>query len=96
MSTQNLTYTGRSVKPSEALNQIMRNTKNLATSSGSDSFAIATYDYVSLSYYGSTNNIHVETFKSGGSGGTTVATLTFTYANGAVANDDLVASITQT
>lgn len=95
MSTQNLTYTGRAVKPSEALNQIMRNTKNLASSSGSDSFAIPTYDYVALTYYGSTNNVHTQTFKSGGSSGTTVATLTYTFANGAAANDDFVASITQ-
>lgn len=52
-------------------------------------------DYVAYTYCGSTNNIQTATYKSGGSGGSTVATLTFTYVGSGVANDDNVASITK-
>jgi hypothetical protein len=60
------------------------------------SFDIPQYDYMAFTYVnGTTNNIHTQTFKSGGSGGTTVATLTFTYISGGVADDDRIATITQ-
>jgi hypothetical protein len=39
---------------------------------------IPQHDYLSISYYGSTNNIQTVIFKEGGSGGQTVATLTRT------------------
>lgn len=49
---------------------------------------IPTHDYVSVAYVGVTNNIDTVTYKVGGSGGTTVATVTFTYAGGVPAIDD--------
>lgn len=58
-------------------------------------FNIPPYDYISNTYYGSTNNVHVATYKSGGSGGTTVATLTFTYVGSGDADDDKVATVTK-
>ena len=67
-----------------------------AGSASSSGIAIPYSDYVSYAYYGSTNNIQTATYKTGGSGGTTVATLTFTYVGGGAANDDNVASITKT
>ena len=42
-------------------------------------FPIPTYDFIDLNYYGATNNISTVVFKDGGSGGTTVGTLTLTY-----------------
>jgi hypothetical protein len=55
---------------------------------------IPVYDYQSITYYGSTNNPHVITYKIGGSGGTTVATQTLTYVDDAVADNDKVETIT--
>jgi len=60
--------------------------------SGSD-FAIPAFDSKVLTYYTGTNNIETMEFKSGDA---TVATMTFTYVNGAVADDDLIASIVKT
>lgn len=37
------------------------------------------FDYISLTYVGATTDIQTVTYKSGGSGGTTVATLTLVY-----------------
>jgi hypothetical protein len=65
------------------------------TSGSNGGILIPASDYVAYSYYGVTNNIQTATYKSGGSGGTTVATLTFTYVGGGAANDDNVASITK-
>lgn len=45
-----------------------------------NSMVPSTYDYVSLSYTGS--DLTVAVFKTGGSGGTTVATLTLAYSGG--------------
>lgn len=59
------------------------------------SFSIPAFDYQAFDYYGGTNNIQTQTFKSGGASGTTVATLTYTYVSGAVGNDDLIETITQ-
>lgn len=56
---------------------------------------IPLYDYQAFTYIGSTNNISTIVYKSGGSGGTTVATQTFTYVGAGAANDDLVATITR-
>jgi hypothetical protein len=49
---------------------------------------IPQHDFVDLTYVGSTNNISTAVFKEGGSGGTTVATLTFTYVGGTPSSDD--------
>lgn len=43
-----------------------------------NSLVPASYNYISMGYDGS-NRLQTVTFKSGGSGGTTVATLTLTY-----------------
>ncbi len=37
------------------------------------------YDYISLTYVGATDNVATVTYKTGGSGGATVAVLTLTY-----------------
>lgn len=59
-------------------------------------FSIEPFDYMAFTYVGSTNNIATQVFKSGGSGGTTVATLTYAYVGGTPStNDALIASITQ-
>lgn len=68
---------------------------SLSTSSGS--FNVPAFDYQEFTYVDSTNNIDTQVFKSGGSGGTTVSTLTFTYIGGTPVSDDAkVATITQT
>jgi hypothetical protein len=59
------------------------------------SFDIPPFDYQAFTYVGSTNNIATQVFKSGGPGGTTVATLTFAYVAAGAADDDLISSITQ-
>lgn len=51
-------------------------------------FNIPQYDYIDISYVGSTNNIDTVTYKEGGASGTTVATLTFTYVGGVPAGND--------
>jgi hypothetical protein len=57
---------------------------------------IPQHDYLSISYYGSTNNIQTVTYKEGGSGGQTVATLTFTYVGGTPSSDDAdIATVTR-
>lgn len=40
---------------------------------------IPQHDYISFSYYGSTNNAYTVTYREGGSTGTIVAYVTFTY-----------------
>ena len=47
------------------------------------------YDSKFITYLGSTNNIDTIEYKTGGPAGTTVATMTITYVNGGVADDDL-------
>ena len=49
---------------------------------------ILQHDYINVSYVGSTNNIDQVVYKEGGSGGTTVATLAFTYSGGTPVADD--------
>ena len=46
------------------------------------------HDYISVSYYGSTNNIQTVTYKEGGASGQTVATLTFSYTTNPPTTDD--------
>lgn len=69
-------------------------TQNVQVVNGA-SFSIPTFDYQGFTYFGATNNIQTQVFKSGGSGGTTVATLTYAYSAGGAADDDLITSITQ-
>ena len=57
-------------------------------------FALPAYDYFAIAYIGATNNISTITYKTGGSGGTTVAVLTFTYVAAGAADDDKVATCT--
>lgn len=59
------------------------------------SFSILPFNYMAFTYVGSTNNIATQVFKSGGAGGTTVATLTYTYVASGAADDDDIATITQ-
>ena len=68
---------------------------NASSVGGPGGIVIPVSDYVSFTYYGSTNNIHVATYKTGGSGGTTVATLTYTYVGGGAADNDDIATITK-
>jgi hypothetical protein len=46
------------------------------------------HDYISVSYYGSTNNIQTVTYKEGGASGQTVATLTLSYTTNPPTTDD--------
>ena len=64
-------------------------------SSGSGGLLIPPYDYQGFTYYGSTNNINTIVYKTGGSGGTTVATLVFTYVAAGAADDDDILTITK-
>lgn len=64
---------------------------------GGSSFSIPAHDHIAIAYVGSTNNIDTVAYKTGGSGGTTVATLTITYVGGTPASDDAkLASVTLT
>lgn len=57
-------------------------------------FNIEDYDYIALTYVAAgdgVGEIETATFKTGGSGGTTVATLTLTYNT-----DDKIATVTKT
>ena len=57
-------------------------------------FDIGEFDYIALTYVSSGNGegeIETATYKTGGSGGSTVATLTITYNS-----DDEISSITKT
>lgn len=56
----------------------------------SGQFVIPEFDSIEFSYYGSTNNIELQTFKKDGN---IVSALFYTYVNGAVADDDRIASI---
>lgn len=67
----------------------------IAPGGGNGGIQLPASDYVAYTYYGSTNNIETATYKVGGSGGTTVATLTYTYVNGGAADDDNIASVTK-
>lgn len=46
------------------------------------------HDYISMTYYGDTNNTHVVTYRNGGPTGTIVATVTTTYVGGTPTEDD--------
>lgn len=52
------------------------------------------HDYEAFAYIGSTNNINTIVGYRGGSGGSEVGRLTYTYVSAGAANDDLVATIT--
>jgi hypothetical protein len=57
---------------------------------------IPQHDYISVSYYGSTNNIQTVTYKEGGASGSTVATLNFSYTtNPPVADDADIETVTK-
>ena len=57
---------------------------------------IPQHDYISVSYVGSTNNISSVVYKEGGTSGTTVATLNFTYVGGTPSADDAdIATVTK-
>lgn len=73
---------------------VVVDTEGVALSNGV-TFNIPKFDYHAISYVGSTNNIATQVFKTGGAGGTTVATLTYAYVGAGAADDDLISSITQ-
>lgn len=58
------------------------------------SFGIPTPKSQTFTYIGSTNNVSTIVYKN--EDGTTLGTLTFTYAAAGAANDDLVSTITRT
>lgn len=49
---------------------------------------IPTHDHIDFAYFGSTNNVQTATYKLGGSGGNTVATVTLTYVGGTPVTDN--------
>jgi hypothetical protein len=64
----------------EILNQIETSATAIEEAiQAAQGFQIPPYDFIDLDYYGATNNISTVVFKDGGSGGTTVGTLTLTY-----------------
>lgn len=79
---------------------ILEVTEELAAVSGSIDASlgmpIPEHDYLETTLLGATNNIGTIVYKTGGSGGTVVATVTITYHGGAVADDDEVATVTLT
>ena len=56
-----------------------------------EGFSIPEHDYIKLTYYSGTNLVATATYKYGGSSGTTVGTLIFTYDG-----NDYVDTITRT
>lgn len=54
-------------------------------------YSIPPFNSQTFTYFGSTNNVQTIVYKQGV---TTVATLTFTYVSGGVADNDLVQTIT--
>jgi hypothetical protein len=57
---------------------------------------IPQHDHVALAYVSTTNNLATVTYKEGGSGGQTVATLTFTYTTNPPTTDDAtIATVTR-
>ncbi len=57
---------------------------------------IPQHDHVALAYVDATNNLATVTYKEGGSGGQTVATLTFTYTTNPPTTDDAtIATVTR-
>jgi hypothetical protein len=64
----------------EILNQIETSATAIEEAiQAAQGFQLPPYDFIDLDYYGATNNISTVVFKDGGSGGTTVGTLTLTY-----------------
>lgn len=60
------------------------------STSPSAGFGIPPYDTITTTYYGSTNNVQTQVFSLNS---VTVRTLTYTYAGGGSANNDLVTVI---
>jgi hypothetical protein len=54
------------------------------------------YDWQSFAYFGTTNNVRTITYKTGGSGGTTVAVQRFNYVGGGAADDDDISVLATT
>lgn len=81
----------------EILNQIEASGDEIiAAVQAAQGFQIPPYDFIDLNYVGSTNNLSTVVYKIGGSGGTTVATLTFTYVGGVPTSDDaLIDTVTK-
>jgi hypothetical protein len=60
-------------------------------------FDIPEFDYVGLTYHGSTNTVETATYKAGGASGTTVAVIELAYVGGTPSADDApLASATRT
>jgi hypothetical protein len=58
---------------------------------------IPQHDFVQCAYYAGTNNLQTVTYREGGSGGTVVATVNFTYTptQPPTANDALLLNVTR-
>ena len=58
---------------------------------------IPQHDHVTCAYYSGTNNLQTVTYKEGGSGGQTVATINFTYTptQPPTPNDALLLNVTR-
>ncbi len=54
------------------------------------------YDYQTLTYFFSTNNVNTITYRSGGAAGTIVAVTRYNYRGGGIANDDVPVVIATT
>lgn len=69
--------------------------RSQASQSSIAGITIPNSDYTAFTYYGSTNNIETAIYYIGGSGGTVVATLTYTYVGSGSADDDNILTITK-
>ena len=59
--------------------------------------SIPAYDHVTMTYIGTTNNLDTVVYRRGGSSGTIVATVTYTYVGGTPITDNArIATITKT
>lgn len=70
-------------KPTQSLQKI----NDLMTKPAIPGFAIPAYDTIALTYYGSTNNVHVVVYSKNS---VTVATLTLSYVGGPPGSDDAI------
>ena len=75
----------------EVLNRAFDESSNSLNTLGGNGFQIDPYDYLSVDYPDTVTEIY--TYKTGGSGGTTVATLTTVYTS---ASKEVLSSVTKT
>jgi hypothetical protein len=74
----------------EVLNRLFDENTNSLNTLGGNGLQIAPYDYLSVAYPDTVTEVY--TYKTGGSGGTTVATLTTVYTS---SSKEVLSSVTK-